>query len=359
MGSLQFCFSRSILKHRTYLPLPGLGWVLRILLFATPVGIASASGVCAGIPNGLGGTGVEAGITNTCVLTADGNVACYGSNSVGESAPYEGGDAIGVAAGYLHTCVLTADGNVDCYGSNVAGQAADYTDGDAIGVAAGAQHTCVLTADGNVDCYGFNGNGQANDYLEEDAVCSGDYGSLLGALRECESDKGALQSDLLACEDDNTQLENQLSACESANADLQTANDNLTAANDTLTTEKRQLQRLLNGCQSTNAILLTLNQELGEANEALTTENQILQSLVADDDADGVYNDFDTCPDTEPAAAVDATGCSLPQFCEAIDFRLLDPWVICAASDWMADEPLGQPRDCRLSLRQRACVVND
>ena len=121
--------------------------------------------------------GVAAGREHTCILKSDGNVDCRGWDNAGQAEDYLGGDAVAVAGGNSHTCILKSNGNVDCYGNNYdgsgvnyAGKAEDYQGGDAIGISTGYYHTCVLKSDGNVDCYGWNNQGQANDYLGGDAV---------------------------------------------------------------------------------------------------------------------------------------------------------------------------------------------
>jgi hypothetical protein len=124
--------------------------------------------------------GLSAGLSYTCILTAGGNVYCYGYNWDGQAQDYTEGDAIGVSAGYYHTCILTSDGNVDCYGQNWYGETEDYIGGNAVGVSAGGRHTCVLKTNGNVDCYGWNDYGQAEDYTGGDAVGVSAGGSYSG-----------------------------------------------------------------------------------------------------------------------------------------------------------------------------------
>lgn len=68
----------------------------------------------------------------------------------------------------------------------------------------------------------------------------------------------------------------------------------------------------------------------------------------ADADGDGVRDLDDQCPGSS-AVEVDAAGCSLDQFCEAIDATTRANRRICRRSDWTNDEPLmkGRDRDCQ------------
>ncbi len=69
----------------------------------------------------------------------------------------------------------------------------------------------------------------------------------------------------------------------------------------------------------------------------------------SDADADGVADMFDACPDTLLGVLVDATGCSIRDFCAAQVVQ-----SICRTADWRGDEG-EKPRDCR--WRNQACEV--
>ncbi|MEM9068513.1 MAG: hypothetical protein AAGE52_08400 [Myxococcota bacterium] len=140
-------------------------------------------------------TGVSAaqlaiGGAHVCAITPEGTVSCWGAGergqlgdgtSVDRSIPtpvveVEGFESpVQLALGQWHSCVLTAAGEVWCWGGNDAGQLGDTSVIDqavpvqtnlsmlssplALLVAGGA-HTCALTVAGEVACWGANANGQ-------------------------------------------------------------------------------------------------------------------------------------------------------------------------------------------------------
>jgi hypothetical protein len=80
-------------------------------------------------------------------------------------------------------------------------------------------------------------------------------------------------------------------------------------------------------------------------------------SIFADADDDGEADSTDLCPDTPPDIEVDGDGCSLQQFCTAIDTSSRHGRKICRHSDWQNDEPLKYRGDCK-TIRQGKGLSN-
>lgn len=74
-----------------------------------------------------------------------------------------------------------------------------------------------------------------------------------------------------------------------------------------------------------------------------------LAGILDDADGDSVPAIADDCPGSAPGAPVDAQGCSLAEFCGAIDLDAPQGVARCRNADWGNDEPLGDPGDCRRS----------
>ena len=156
----------------------------------------------------------------------------------------------------------------------------------------------------------------------------------------------------------SSDCEADLTQCESAGAQC---NANLTLCTNNL----GQATAALGQCQSDraqgNANLALCTNSLGQANAALgqchttlaatqatlAATQAALAAATADADHDGVLDRYDHCPGTAPGAAVDCQGCSLAQFCAAIDATTLRGMAICVRSDWKNDQPLlAIPGDC-------------
>jgi alpha-tubulin suppressor-like RCC1 family protein len=134
---------------------------------------------------GLAAVSVVAG-NRSCASLRDGELWCWGSNSVGELGngtttnvllPARLGlpGVVAISAGSFHSCVLMADGTVRCMGYNGMGELGDGTTTnsstpvtvvDLSGAAAvytGELHSCALMIDTTVRCWGWNSNGQLGD----------------------------------------------------------------------------------------------------------------------------------------------------------------------------------------------------
>lgn len=133
---------------------------------------------------------IAVGDSHTCVLTLSGGVKCWGSNSEGQlgdgstidrSTPVDvnglTNDVQAIVAGAVNTCALTLDGGVKCWGwKNTYAEGGDVMLDERLtpetinnltsgvkDIAAGTAHTCILTSAGGVKCWGSNGEGQLGD----------------------------------------------------------------------------------------------------------------------------------------------------------------------------------------------------
>lgn len=97
--------------------------------------------------------------------------------------------------------------------------------------------------------------------------------------------------------------------------------------------------------------------ELAEALTARQAAEAALATATADDDGDGRHNRDDACAGTAAGAVVDASGCSLEQFCGGIDVSSRAGQKQCRRADWRNDEPLMKrgETDCRVSKTPRRC----
>ena len=139
----------------------------------------------------VGSLSLAAGGEHTCVITAIGEVQCWGANGYGQigmpttgdagvsesevpvNVPAVGSSAVAVIAGYYHTCAVSDAGGVRCWGDDFYGQLGNggnlsssvpvSVQGLSTGIvalAAGKYHTCALSALGDVSCWGYNRDGQ-------------------------------------------------------------------------------------------------------------------------------------------------------------------------------------------------------
>jgi hypothetical protein len=98
--------------------------------------------------------------------------------------------------------------------------------------------------------------------------------------------------------------------------------------------------------------------ELGDAMTALDNAMTALGEATADADGDGHRDQSDRCAGSEAGVEVDEAGCSLRQFCTAIDATTRAGKRACRAADWDNDEPVMKKpdRDCTYDKATRGCV---
>ncbi|MCP4904459.1 MAG: TIGR03790 family protein [bacterium] len=76
----------------------------------------------------------------------------------------------------------------------------------------------------------------------------------------------------------------------------------------------------------------------------------LMRLVDPDSDSDGASDRIDSCDLTPIGAAVDSSGCSLPQFCSGFDpIDDNEPLIMaCLGADWLGDEPSShEPKDCK------------
>ena len=137
---------------------------------------------------------IVAGKSHTCALTTSGGVKCWGSNFQGElgdnstSMRLTPVDVVGlttgvaaIAAGYQQTCALTTNGVMKCWGNTgrgsftldpprlipidvaIGSRASAIAVGGSINFGAGDTHGCAVIVTGAVKCVGSNSFGQLGD----------------------------------------------------------------------------------------------------------------------------------------------------------------------------------------------------
>ena len=67
-------------------------------------------------------TRISAGNTNSCGITPNGQVQCWGDDTLGRSTP-PAGNYKQISVGGAHSCAVRANNTVVCWGYNTTGQA--------------------------------------------------------------------------------------------------------------------------------------------------------------------------------------------------------------------------------------------
>lgn len=147
-----------------------------------------------GVLTGKRVAAVAAGQNHNLALCSDGTLVSWGGNENGRlgdnssthrfapvavdvSGVLAGKSVVGISAGFAHSMVLTSDGTVACWGSNSNGRLGDGTSTDRlvpvlantagvlagktiVAAQAGKHHSMALCSDGTLAAWGSNGNGE-------------------------------------------------------------------------------------------------------------------------------------------------------------------------------------------------------
>lgn len=140
--------------------------------------------------------GVAAGGFQSCALTANNGVQCWGNSDYGQLgngstvSMHVPTDVYGLASGVktvglglLHSCALTTTGGIKCWGYNAYGALGNgttdnrYAPTDVTGltsgvsaIAVGTLHTCAIDSGGGVKCWGSNSYGQIGNDTTSDQL---------------------------------------------------------------------------------------------------------------------------------------------------------------------------------------------
>jgi alpha-tubulin suppressor-like RCC1 family protein len=151
---------------------------------------------------------ISSGMRHACAILDDASVSCWGVNSDGRlgdgtttqrNTPTQttslgtGRTAVAISSGRLHTCIILDDGDVSCWGNNSVGQLGDGTTTQrntstqtlslgsgrtAVAISSGGEATCAILDDGSVSCWGDNQYGQLGDGTNTDRSAPSQTSSL-------------------------------------------------------------------------------------------------------------------------------------------------------------------------------------
>lgn len=147
-------------------------WCLAIAFACLPLqGIASNHEQSA--QSTMRAAGLDAGHNHACAVRANGGVACWGNNGVGQTTVPQL-TAFAVATGDQQSCVLRSNGFATCWGRVDSTPAT----GPFIALAAGGGDVCALRPDGRIACWGGS--------LSESAPADADFISVdVGVNHAC------------------------------------------------------------------------------------------------------------------------------------------------------------------------------
>jgi len=116
----------------------------------------------------VAGAQLVAGLNHTCLLSADGELSCWGAEANPQITGIPAGRFIEVAMSYNHSCGLRPDRSATCWGADGGGKADAPPDERFTQIGVGLNHSCGLRQDGTTLCWGSIENSHPlNDPKEE------------------------------------------------------------------------------------------------------------------------------------------------------------------------------------------------
>jgi|GEM_PF-6191841 len=134
-----------------------------------------------GLPGGYEVISLSSGWAHSCAIIETGDVYCWGrgnngqlgdGNSTSRTIPIQATlpanrTATSLALGMTHTCALLDDGNVTCWGDNSLNKApsdlAMPSGRYAVSITADEHHNCMVLDDNSVRCWGYRDQGRMGD----------------------------------------------------------------------------------------------------------------------------------------------------------------------------------------------------
>ena len=191
-------------------------WLLALLLCLPVIGLL-ACGTEQSAPPEL----ISSGSDFTCMLQADGSLACWGSDAFVQTPALEGESFTTISMSGHHICALRQDGSPICWGYDDSGQTSPPEGEKFIAISSGGLHTCALRQDVYPVCWGMNGHprlflpgihlGQATPpegerftaissgyshtcglRADNSPVCWGAFGGISGHTHSCKQDNDTL-----------------------------------------------------------------------------------------------------------------------------------------------------------------------
>jgi len=153
---------------------------------------------------------IATGLSHSCALQWNGQVACWGRNNFGQLGNGTKTDSAtpvivagltgvtSVTAGRYHSCAITGTGEAYCWGYGAFGQLGNGSTAsqtrpvkvsgltDAVDISAGGYHTCAVTGSyGGIECWGYNAYGELGDSTNTQSTTPRKVGGWLCLLGGC------------------------------------------------------------------------------------------------------------------------------------------------------------------------------